>query len=409
MRFKIEESDAEKELKMELNDLFDEEKRELMDWESSYYYYFSLIDRGGIVALAGDSPEDIWGIPREEADHLIKNNVLGVHKLEGNRIILYDNFNALLSEVSEHPVGLELYLELWEKGYQEKDMPLLMSEILPTYDALKKVYKDDDKEVLFAKAITLTCRGERLQCPTDMRDYFKKAGGLKAVQKAAKKIGKSLRYDSEKRMKAFLRKLQLTFNLDSNFSRTFLEFWRDDKNRVATAAYISGLTHYTSRIVGKPLETYDIAVELGVSNTTVTGKSKKIHMDQRSLKRDELGKISKEFKNQFGVAVTSDDRWEFRWPLEHEKNVYRLKAVEFLLKNKHNENNPIYGWDLSSELEFDRSLYAAINGSPLDPISLGIIQEKDDNYFIKNEDRQRVETYVKLMQRLVLIGQVLNY
>jgi len=89
-----------------------------------------------------------------------------------------------------------------------------------------------------------------------------------------------------------------------------------------------------------------------------------------------------------------------------------LKAVQYLLEHNHDENNPIYNWELNNELGSRVSLYG-----PLSPVNLVVdadVQKGDFfldlhcKYHIDDQQKQKAETYVELMKQVVMMCRMLS-
>jgi len=327
-----------------------------------------------------------------------------------NRLFKDDVESA--DHISNHPIGVAAYSELIEAGYEKKHIPLLLKKILSIYDRIKEnkkinqiilnsknVKKFPPEDRMLATALALTCRGE-YQCPTSMRLIFKRAGGLKFVNKAGEIIDEPLQYDPEKRFKSLLSKFKQTFQLDNDFIEKCLKTWRESKHSVTTE-YVAGLVYYTSLVKDLSLTQKDVAEVVSVSDVAVRDNSKKIARTERQFYQNELDNISVEFQNRFDVDV------EFEREIRRRIGKYRLgvKLVEYLLENKHDEKNPTHEWSLPSEFEYRLSYI--LKYSSLNPLLLGIITMKNNKIYLKN--RQKAENYVDLMKRAIKVGRVLNY
>jgi hypothetical protein len=338
---------------------------------------------------------------------------------------LFKDDRESFNYVSTHPIGATAFIELKQKGYEEKHIPLLLKKILSNYD--KIIENDEINQILripgsfrnpeslsklligdrvLATAIALTCRGE-YQCPTGMREVFKRAGGFPFVHKAGEMIGEPLKYDPEKRLKSLLYKLKNNFGLDNEVIKRCLKTWRDDKVPV-TPPYAGGLVYYVSQFTDRPLTQRDVADQLSVSEPPVRNAYRRIYREQRDKLYREEEKISTEFQ-KFGVDIEINKE-TLSWEMEKQK--VRLKLVEYLLKNNHDENKPIEDeWELCEKLQLTTHGYNVVKDyieGTLDPVNLGVCERRDDRYFINSKETQKAKTYVQLMKRLVEVGIMYN-
>ena len=156
--------------------------------------YNLVIQNGGIVPATEDSKNYIikdHKIPKQIVHRSIfEEGNIGIYFKKNGELLLFDNLDPIISDVSNHPIGIPGCYELKIKSkHEEKDVPLLLDEVLLRYDLLNKLlptrkYESREKteDRLLATAIILTYRQN--QCPRNMREYYERAGGMKAVGKA---------------------------------------------------------------------------------------------------------------------------------------------------------------------------------------------------------------------------------
>jgi len=399
MEFQITSNDssAEKKLNEELKSLFSEEREELYRIAMPYFW---IVAKGGIIStdLSLFSQKE-----KEQIERLVEKKVVEKRDriLDKNEVLLFDNFDAKFNQALKHPLGIETYYELkYVAGHSEENIPILLSEILSKYDKLCKVFPKVPRKKNLATAIALTCRG-KYQCPTNMSRYFRMAGGFLAVHDAGEKIGESLRYDPDSRIRAYLPKL----GLEKDSKRKYMELWKKEKGKVAvTLPYIGGLAYVASYLAGQHLTQKDIGEKLGVTEMSIRKNAKRIFIRQGLRDPKRLIEISKEFQRELGFPKT----FQVSKCYSKESLQKRLKLAKYLLENNHDKENPIDADELMNKLnllywEDLRSVMGNYNErhkcfSPyLSPANAGIHYNKE----LYVEDRSTVRKYISLMEKLV--------
>jgi len=355
---------------------------------------------------------------------------------------LFKNNPESLAYVLNHPVSGATFSELKQR-YEEEHIPKLLKEILTNYDEIKankkimrilravninpaksvsemseyRILEDPLEDMILANAIVLTCRGPKRQCPTSMRDTAKRAGLYRTVNKVGEILGKSLHYDPDKRIKSFLHNFQEVFGLDNKTSGIYLDVYRSDRSIIrpsrnqVTDAYAGGLLYYISKVTGLNLTERGIAEQIGTTEVGVRNNFKVIARRQKDLlyERKEPEMLATKFKDKLGIVIDLDKKIT---PSQLEEYEMNLKAVQYLLEHNHDENNPIYNWELNNELGSRVSLYG-----PLSPVNLVVdadVQKGDFfldlhcKYHIDDQQKQKAETYVELMKQVVMMCRMLS-
>jgi hypothetical protein len=398
MEFQITSNDssAEKKLKEELKSLFSEEREELYRIAMPYFW---IVAKGSIIStdLSLFSQKE-----KEQIERLVEKKVIGKRDrvLDTYKVLLFDNFDAKFDQALKHPLGIETYYELkYVAGHSEEDIPILLSEILSKYDKLCKVFPKVPRKKNLATAIALTCRG-KYQCPANMSRYFRMAGGFLAVHDAGEKIGESLRYDPDSRIRAYLPKL----GLEKDSKRKYMELWKKEKGKVAvTLPYIGGLAYVASYLSGQHLTQKDIGEKLGVTEMSIRKNAERIFIRQGLRDPKRLIEISKEFQTELGFP----DTFQISKSYSKKSLQKRLKIAKYLLENNHDKENSIDAYELANRLNLPYWELGSMMGSYseqhmcftpyLSPANGGIHYNKK----VYVEDGLRVRKYISLMEKLV--------
>jgi len=356
---------------------------------------------------------------------------------------LFKNNPESLAYVLNHPVSGATFSELKQR-YEEEHIPKLLKEILTNYDEIKankkimrilravninpaksvsemseyRILEDPLEDMILANAIVLTCRGPKRQCPTSMRDTAKRAGLYRTVNKVGEILGKSLHYDPDKRIKSFLHNFQEVFGLDNKTSGIYLDVYRSDRSIIrpsrnqVTDAYAGGLLYYISKVTGLNLTERGIAEQIGTTEVGVRNNFKVIARRQKDLlyERKEPEMLATKFKDKLKVVIDLNEN--ISRPSQLEVYEMNLKAVQYLLEHNHNENNPIYNWELNNELESQIWLYGSL--SPIDLVvdtdveKGGRFPDLNCKCYIDSQRKQKAETYVELMKEVVMMCRMLS-
>lgn len=345
----------------------------------------------------------------EDIENLVKGGIIGkrdrtFQEIGQAPILLFDNSDARFTKAKKHPMGIETYYELkCEAKHTEKDIPILLDKILEKYERLLKKHVPRSK--ILATAIALTCRGE-YQCPVNMRRYFGKAGGPSAVMKAGERIGANIRYDPDKRIKAFIPKL----GLKGESLQEFMRLWRKDKEKgaVVNGPYAGGLAYLAKERVGQPETLLNIGIKLNVSGGLIGDKTQEISIrlgfrKPRGLSKDEALKFSEEFQKKLGPEKT------FRI-LSYKKASLqtRLKVAEYLMENNHNMRNPTNRDEITEKCNLSDSKLVNILGMGRHEVDIPHLSLNKMGVYssyhgkkIYIEDAKRLREYVSLIRKVI--------